>query len=222
MNKNIIKSLAAFALIGGAPLLQAQVLGGGATGGLGGNLGGTLGNGMGSIGGSGQGSMGGTLGGTFDHGDTLRRHTTGAVDRTRETGGRVRDRASGTRDVITGTGSSAASSAQGQVSGAASGAANAASNGIAGSSNAAGNAAGSVQKPAYGAPSAPALPDVSPPSAKGDGKASADGGVAGSLTKPEPTTSNATQPQGFSSPVRASANANANANGDASVSTSQP
>ena len=52
--KTFIKPVAAFALICGAPLLQAQVLGGGATGGLGGNLGGTLGNGMGSIGGNGQ------------------------------------------------------------------------------------------------------------------------------------------------------------------------
>jgi len=123
--KNFIKPVAAFALICGAPLLQAQVLGGGATGGLGGNLGGTLGNGMGSIGGNGQGSMGGTLGGSLDHGDMLRRHTTGAVDRAHETGGRVRDRASGTRDAVAGTATSAAStatsSAQGQVSGAANG-----------------------------------------------------------------------------------------------------
>jgi hypothetical protein len=66
MNKNFLKSLAAFALICGAPLVQAQVLGGGATGGLGGNLGGTLGTGMGSgmgtLGGNGQGSLAGTLG----------------------------------------------------------------------------------------------------------------------------------------------------------------
>ena len=138
--KTFIKPVAAFALICGAPMLQAQVLGGGATGGLGGNLGGTLGNGMGSIGGNGQGSMGGTLGGSLDHGDMLRRHTTGAVDRAHETGGRVRDRASGTRDAVAGTATSAAStatsSAQGQVSGAANGAANGASNGIAGSANA--------------------------------------------------------------------------------------
>src|SRR5215510_11328629 len=136
MNNLKIKTVAVLALICGAPLIQAQVLGGGAAGGLGGNLGGTLGNGMGSIGGNGQGSLGGTLGGSLDHGDTLRRHTTGAVDRTREVGGRARERAAGTRDVITGTASSAAStaasSAQGQVNGAANGAASAAGNGIAG------------------------------------------------------------------------------------------
>src|SRR3954465_3254760 len=99
MNKNFIKLIAACALIIGAPLVEAQVLGGGATGGLGGNLGGTLGNGMGSIGGNGQGSMDGTLGGNLEHGAPLRRHTTGAVDRTRDVGGRVRDRAAGTRDT---------------------------------------------------------------------------------------------------------------------------
>ena len=82
--KNFIKPVAAFALICGAPLVEAQVLGGGATGGLGGSLGGALGGGMGSIGGNGQGSLGGTLGGGLDHGDTLRRHTTGAVERTLE------------------------------------------------------------------------------------------------------------------------------------------
>ena len=88
MNKYFIKSAAAFALICGAPLLQAQVLGGGATGGLGGSLGGTLGGGMGSVGG--MGNAGGTLGGSLDHGDTLRRHASGAVDRTRETTGRAK------------------------------------------------------------------------------------------------------------------------------------
>ena len=88
----MIKPVAVFALICGAPLLQAQVLGGGAGGGLGGSLGGTLGGGMGSIGGMGQGSANGALGGSLDHSDTLRRHATGALDRTRETTGRVRDR----------------------------------------------------------------------------------------------------------------------------------
>ncbi len=101
--KTFIKPVAAFALICGAPLIQAQVLGGGATGGLGGAVGGTLGGGMGSIGGTGQGNAGGTLGGTLDHGDTLRRHTSGAVDRTRDTGSRVRDRATSTRDTVSGT-----------------------------------------------------------------------------------------------------------------------
>ena len=148
--KYLIKPVAAFALICGAPLLQAQVLGGGATGGLGGTLGGTLGGGTGSIGGMGQGGVGGTLGGSLDHGDTLRRHATGTVDRTREISGRVRDRAASTRDTVQGTAASTASSASGQVSGAASGAASTATNGIAGSVNAAGNAAGSAQQTTSG------------------------------------------------------------------------
>src|SRR5688572_3712578 len=101
--KQLMKPLAAFALVCGAPLIQAQVLGGGgATGGLGGNLGGSLGGSMGnsagSIGGMGQGGATGTLGGTLDHGDTLRRTGRGAIDRTRDTTGRVRDRAAATRD----------------------------------------------------------------------------------------------------------------------------
>src|SRR3954465_9579179 len=103
MNKALIKSAVAFALVCGAPLIQAQVLGGG--GGLGGNLGGTLGGGMGSIGGMGQGSMNGTLGGTFDHGDTLRRAGSDTLERTRDAGGRVRDRAAGTRDTVQGAAS---------------------------------------------------------------------------------------------------------------------
>jgi hypothetical protein len=82
--KYSIKPVAVFALICGAPLLQAQVLGGNATGGLGGGLGGTLSGAGGSIGGMGQGNVGGSIGGTLDHGDTLRRHATGTVDRTRE------------------------------------------------------------------------------------------------------------------------------------------
>ena len=73
------KTLAALAVFCGAPLLHAQVLGGGATGGLGGNLGGTLGGGMGSIAAQGHGNVGGTLGGAFDHGDTVRRAATGTV-----------------------------------------------------------------------------------------------------------------------------------------------
>ena len=91
-------------------------------------LGGTLGDGLGSIGGSGQGNIGGTLGGSLDAGDTLRRHTSGAVDRTRETGGRVRDRATSTRDTVAGTAIvGRVFRAGGQVSGAANGAASAAS-----------------------------------------------------------------------------------------------
>src|SRR4051812_6500950 len=89
------KSIVSIALVCGAPLIQAQVLGGGATGGLGGSLGGTLGGGMGSIGGMGQGGVDGAFGGTFDHGDTLRRTGSGALERTRDVGGRVRDRAAG-------------------------------------------------------------------------------------------------------------------------------
>ena len=112
--KNSIKTIAVFALICGAPLLQAQVLGGNATGGLGGGLGGTLSGAGGSLGGMGQGNVGGSIGGTFDHGDTLRRHATGTVDRTREIGGEVRqgasDRASSTRDTAQGAASSAVSS----------------------------------------------------------------------------------------------------------------
>src|SRR5687767_6068818 len=107
MFKSIIKPMAAVALICGAPLIQAQVLGGGATGGLGGSLGGTLGNGMGSVGGMGQGNVGGTLGGSLDHGDTLRRTSSGAVERTRDTTRRARqgvtDRAATTRDTAQGT-----------------------------------------------------------------------------------------------------------------------
>src|SRR5262245_1589803 len=117
MFKSIIKPVAAFALICGAPLIQAQVLGGGATGGLGGGLGGTLGNGMGSVNGMGHGGIDGTLSGGLDHGDTLRRHASGAVERTRETTGRVKDRAATTRDNAHGALSSAASNASGSVSG---------------------------------------------------------------------------------------------------------
>ena len=112
--KNYIKPMAAFALICGAPLLQAQVLGGGLGGGLNGAMGGTLGNGMGSLGGNGQGSVGGNLGGdmggALDHGDALRRHAGGAVERTRDMGSRAHDRVSSTRDAVGGTASSAASS----------------------------------------------------------------------------------------------------------------
>src|SRR5688500_19852962 len=97
MNKSFfIKPVVAFALICGAPLLQAQVLGGNAGGALGGGLGGTLGGGMGSIGGMGQGSANGALGGSIDRTDTLRRHTSGTLERTRETTGQVRDRVSST------------------------------------------------------------------------------------------------------------------------------
>src|SRR5215510_1207297 len=101
ISKPLVQAMAVFALVSGAPLIQAQVLGGGATGGLGGNLGGTLGGGMGSIGGAGHGNMGGTLGGSLDHADTLHRRTSSrAVERSRDVGGRVRDRAAGTRDTV--------------------------------------------------------------------------------------------------------------------------
>src|SRR6476646_10484336 len=115
MNKSFIKiavakSILTIALVGGATIAQAQVLGGGATGGLGGSLGGTLG------------------GGTFDHGDTLRRTGSGALDRTRDVGGRVKDRAAGTRDTVQGAASSATSNVSTQASGAANGAASAATN----------------------------------------------------------------------------------------------
>src|SRR6476646_4831534 len=133
MNKSFIKiavakSILTIALVGGATIAQAQVLGGGATGGLGGSLGGTLGGGMGSIGGMGQGGLDGSLGGTFDHGDTLRRTGSGALDRTRDVGGRVKDRAAGTRDTVQGAASSATSNVSTQASGAANGAASAATN----------------------------------------------------------------------------------------------
>ena len=90
--KHLIKPVAVLALFCGAPVLQAQILGGGAGGGLGGSLGGTLGGGMGSIGGMGQGNANGTLGGSLERTGELRRHATGTVDRTRETTGHVRDR----------------------------------------------------------------------------------------------------------------------------------
>src|SRR4051795_5506187 len=98
MNKFFIrsamaKSVVTMALVCGAPLIQAQVLGGGAGGGLGGGLGGALGGGMGSLGGMGHGGIDGSIGGTIDHGDTLRRTSSGAIDRTRDATGRVRDRA---------------------------------------------------------------------------------------------------------------------------------
>src|SRR5688572_21753275 len=99
-SKPFVKAIAAFALVCGAPLIQAQVLGGGAAGGLGGGLNGTLGRGMGSIGGAGQGDASGALGGGLDGAGTLRRTTSGAVDHTRETTGRVRDRAASTRDTV--------------------------------------------------------------------------------------------------------------------------
>src|SRR6478752_7463163 len=106
---NNFKTIAVLALICGAPLLQAQVLGGNAAGGLGGGLGGTLGSGMGSMSGNGQGAFGGNLGGTFDHGDALRRHAGNAVDRTRDVGSRVHDRADNTRSAAQGAGESAVS-----------------------------------------------------------------------------------------------------------------
>ena len=132
--KTFIKPVAAFALICGAPLIQAQVLGGGATGGLGG-------------------AWAARWAVAWDPSAAMARATRvarwaarsitatrcvarpGAVDRTRETGGRVRDRAASTRDTVRGTASSATSSAQGQVSGAVNGAAGAATNGIAGAVN---------------------------------------------------------------------------------------
>ncbi len=92
--KHLIKPVAVLALFCGAPVLQAQVLGGGAGGGLGGSLGGTLGAAWVPVGGMGQGNANGALGGSLERTDELRRHTTGAVDRTRETTGRVRDRVS--------------------------------------------------------------------------------------------------------------------------------
>src|ERR1043165_267924 len=136
----VAKAIVTIQLVGSAPVIHAQVLGGGAGGGLGGNLGGTLGGGMGSIGGMGQGGMNGTLGGPFCHGDALRRTGSGALDRTREAGGRVRDRAAGTRDTVQGAASSATSSASTQVSGAANGAPTRGTNGIAGRRNKAGSA----------------------------------------------------------------------------------
>src|SRR3982750_1648937 len=105
--KYLIRPVAVLALFCGAPVLQAQILGGNAAGGLGGSPGGTLGGGMGSIGGMGQGNANGALGGGIDGTDTLRRHTSSAVERTRDTTGRVRDRVSTTHD----TAQSAASSA---------------------------------------------------------------------------------------------------------------
>ena len=103
--KHLIKPVAVLALFCGAPVLQAQILGGGAGGGLGGSLGGTLGGGMGSIGGMGQGNANGTLGGSLERTGELRRHATGAVDRTRETTGHVRDRVATTRDTVQNTAS---------------------------------------------------------------------------------------------------------------------
>ena len=102
--KHLIKPVAVLALFCGAPVLQAQILGGGAGGGLGGSLGGTLGGGMGSIGGMGQGNANGALGGSLERTGELRRHATGAVDRTRETTGHVRDRVATTRDTVQNTG----------------------------------------------------------------------------------------------------------------------
>ena len=69
--KHLIKPVAVLAVICGAPVLQAQILGGGAGGGLGGSLGGTLGSGMGSVGGMGQGGMNGALGGSLERTGTL-------------------------------------------------------------------------------------------------------------------------------------------------------
>ena len=124
--KYLIKPVAVLALFCGAPVLQAQILGGGAGGGLGGSLGGTLGGGMGSIGGMGQGNANGTLGGSLERTGELRRHATGAVDSTRDITRHVRDRVGSTRDTVQNTASSA-------------------SNGIAGGvGNAAGNASGSL------------------------------------------------------------------------------
>ena len=65
--KHLIKPVAVLAFVCGAPVLQAQVLGGNAGGGLGGSLGGTLGGGMGSVGGMGQGNGTGAIGGSSTH-----------------------------------------------------------------------------------------------------------------------------------------------------------
>ena len=92
--KHLIKPVAVLAFVCGAPALHAQILGGNAGGGLGGSLGGTLGGGMGSIGGMGQGNGTGAIGGGIDRTDALRRHATGAVERTRDATGNVRDRVS--------------------------------------------------------------------------------------------------------------------------------
>jgi hypothetical protein len=125
----LIKPVAVLAFVCGAPSLHAQILGGNAGGGLGGSLGGTLGGGMGSIGGMGQGNATGAIGGSIDRTDALRRHTSSAVERTRDTAGNVRDQVSNSAATIGGTTNGAVSSA---------------TNGIAGGMNTAGNASGSL------------------------------------------------------------------------------
>lgn len=99
--KHLIKPVALLAIVCGAPA-HAQLLGGNAGGGLGGSLGSTLGSGMGSIGGAGQGNATGAITSGIDRNDELRRHTTGAVERTRETTRRARDRASSPATTVGG------------------------------------------------------------------------------------------------------------------------
>jgi hypothetical protein len=210
MNKSFIKmavakSVLTIALIGGASVTQAQVLGGGAGGGLGGNLGGTLGGSMGSIGGVGQGSMNGTLGGTIEHADTLRHTRSGALERTRDAGGHVRDRAAGTR----GTAQDAASS----------------SGELAGSVVATRDAMPVPQaQGAPGLPSTPSAPDSLPampalPST--DKHASVTGNANGNAGLIATTpAADSTRPQHLASPVDAHANADGNATANASADVS--
>jgi hypothetical protein len=127
--KQLIKPVAVLAFVFAAPTLHAQILGGNAGGGLGGSLGGTLGGGMGSVGGMGQGNGTGAIGGSIDRTDALRRHTTSAVGRTRDTAGNVRDQVSNSAATIGGTTKRRGDSA---------------TSGIAGGMNSAGNASGSL------------------------------------------------------------------------------
>jgi len=206
MNQKFLKSAVAFALVCGAPLLQAQVLGGGAGGALGGGLGGSLGGGIGTLGGSGNGSMNGALDGSLGglaHGDTLRRAGAHAVERTREivndAGQRAHEGAARSRDTAQGAATTVGSAAQG-INGSASAAGNGAASG-----------AGSIQS---------TLSDASGAmngNLAGEALASVDGGSTLASTElPSATTPSATTPSASTSasPGQPSAPALPQLNGD--------
>ena len=100
--RKFLTSAAVAAVLATSGTANAQVLGGGATGGLGGSVTGGLGN----IGATGNGALNGSLRGTTD-----------ALGRTREIGSRATDRVKGTAASAKGQAESAVAGAEATASG---------------------------------------------------------------------------------------------------------
>ena len=100
--RNFLTSAAVAAVLATSGIANAQILGGGATGGLGGSVTGGLGN----IGATGSGTLNGTVRGTTD-----------ALGRTREIGSRATDRVKSTAASAKGQAESAVAGAEATASG---------------------------------------------------------------------------------------------------------